>query len=210
MTKYESNMNLKQAIQEYRKLAFTQATAGVLGGTSAVKQQKEALFHQIDDNMSTLIDETTDDVLTATLLFSEMSIREIGELTPFVAYYYCTLAYGSIAIKPGNRVDAQRLRLFALFQHLNDFNRLIELAHTAPMMRYQGNLSFDEFVDFLIMSDAYIVWDTDMESDMLKSIQRLVAQHEALHPSFSKAQIINEGQKAHQALFTAVKYALNK
>lgn len=78
------------------------------------------------------------------------------------------------------------------------------------MMEYAGNLSIEQFFDFLIMADAYRVWDSDDESSMLKSIKRLVNQHKINHPQFTREQIIKEGEIAHKALFTAIKYVLHK
>mgnify|MGYP007017360325 CR=1 FL=1 len=88
-----------------------------------------------------------------------------------------------------------------LLLNLNTFERFITLAHEAPIIGYNGNLSDEEFFDFLIMSDTYLVWNSDLESNVLKSIQKLVIQHEVSHPNFSKSDIIREGEKAHSALF---------
>ena len=93
--------------------------------------------------------------------------------------------------------------------NLDTFERFITLAHDAPIIGYNGILSAEEFFDFLIMSDAYLVWNSDLESNILKSIQKLVIQHESNHPNFSKQEIIQEGEKAHSALFSSIKFALH-
>lgn len=60
------------------------------------------------------------------------------------------------------------------------------------------------------MGDAYRVWDSDEDSSMLKSIKKLAISHQSNHPHFSRIDVIKEGDKAHEALLTAVKYALHK
>lgn len=84
------------------------------------------------------------------------------------------------------------------------------MAHSAPMMGYNGSLNDEEFFDFIIMGDAYRVWDSDEDSSMLKSIKKLAISHQSNHPHFSRIDVIKEGDKAHEALLTAVKYALHK
>lgn len=205
-------MNINQAINEYRQLSVSQAMAEAAGGVALnnATRQKENFFQLVNESMSELIEQNATDVFSATLLFSEMSMRKIGQFSPFLAYYYGTMSQKLTTIPAHSKIAALRLRLFALFQHLESFDRFINLAHTAPMMEYEGNLSIEQFFDFLIMSDAYRVWDSDDDSSMLTSIKRLVNQHKINHPNYTREQIIWEGEKAHKALFTAVKYVLHK
>lgn len=205
-------MNLNQAINEYRQLSVSQAMAEAVGGVAlcTVANQKENFFQRVNDSINNLMEQDADDFFSATLLFSEMSLRKIGQVPPYLAYYYGTLAQNSANVPVHSKIAALRLRLFALFHHLEAFDRFINLAHTAPMMEYAGNLSMEQFFDFLIMADAYRVWDSDDESSMLKSIKRLVNQHKINHPQFTREQIIKEGEIAHKALFTAIKYVLHK
>lgn len=205
-------MNINQAVTEYRQLSVSQAMAEAASEVALnnATRQKENFFLRINESMSELIEQNATDVFSATLLFSEMSMRKIGQFSPFLAYYYGTMSQQLTTIPSNSKVAALRLRLFALFQHLESFDRFINLAHTAPMMEYEGNLSIEQFFDFLIMSDAYRVWDSDDESSMLKSIKGLVNQHKENHPQFTREQIIQEGEKAHKALLTAMKYVLHK
>lgn len=204
-------MTLNQTIAEYRKMTLLFTAAEATGGNKiAYNQQKNQFFNQVNNNISALINDNTADVFSATLLFSEMALRKVGDFAPLLAYYYGSLSMTSSEVQPQHKIDAQRMRLFALFQHLDKFDRFITLAHTAPMMEYEGNLSMEQFFDFLIMSDAYQVWRSDNESAMLNSIKRLVNQHKANHPTFSKERIIFEGKIAHEALMSAIKYALQK
>lgn len=205
-------MNLNQTINEYRQLSVSQAMAEAVGvsALNTASQQKLAFFQRVNESMPSLIEQNATDVFSATLLFSEMSLRKIGQFSPFLAYYYGTLSQRLNTVPDHSKTDALRLRLFAIFQYLEIFDRFINLAHTAPMMGYEGNLSMEQFFDFLIMADAYRVWDSDESSSMLNSIKRLVNQHKANHPQFTREQIIEEGKKAHKALFTAIKFALQK
>lgn len=148
--------------------------------------------------------ENTTDSLTACLMFSEMSMRKIGGDFSFLSAYY----HGSKALTQPNipvhgRLAARQYRLFALFQNLEKFDRLISFAQ-APIGGYKGNLNNEEFYDFLIMSDAYVVWNSDESSNLLNTIKRLVKQHEPNHPKYNRESIIKEGEKAHKALFNVV------
>lgn len=205
-------MNINEAICEYRQLSVSHAMAEAVGGValSNSTQQKSNFFQRVNESLSSLIEQDPDDVFSATLLFSEMSLRKIGQLSPFLTYYYGTMAHQLHNIPAKSKVASLRLRLFALFQHLESFDSFINLAHSAPMMGYEGELTIEQFFDFLIMADAYRVWNSDEDSPMLKSIKRLVNQHKANHPQFTCEQIIREGDRAHEALLTAIKYVLHK
>lgn len=198
-------MTLDQVLTEYRKLKVTEGVSQATGlrhGTT--EQETLRLFKNVDRELPTLMKQTTSDCFTACLLFSEMSMRKIGgDLTPILAYYFGTKAISQSNLPESSHIDARRLRLFALFQHLNKFDRFITFAQ-APLSGYQGTLNNEEFFDFLIMSDAYIVWNSDNSSNLLDSIKRLTTQHEPNHPRHNRNSIILEGAKAHDALFNIV------
>lgn len=198
-------MTLDQAITEYRQIKITEGICQAIGTSSGSTTQNVLnLFKRVDNELSTLLNQTTADSFSACLLFSEMSMRKIGgDLIPILAYYYGTKAISQPNIPENSHIDARRLRLFALFQNLSKFDRFITFAQ-APLSGYQGSLSNEEFFDFLIMSDAYLVWNSDNDSNLLKSIKRLTTQHESNHPRYNRSSIISEGQKAHEALFNIV------
>lgn len=198
-------MTLNQVLTEYRKLKVAEGVsqaAGLRHGTT--EQETLRLFKDVDRELPTLMNQSTSDCFTACLLFSEMSMRKTGgDLAPILAYYYGTKAISQPNIPENSHIDARRLRLFALFQNLDKFDRFITFAQ-APLSGYQGSLNSEEFFDFLIMSDAYIVWNSDNSSNLLNSIKRLTTQHEQNHPRHNRNSIISEGAKAHDALFNIV------
>lgn len=193
-------MKLQDQLQEYRKLK-------VLSTLAPNESEQIALYNQINSNLRDLIAQPVDDVFTATLLFSEMTIRKIGELAPFCAYYYGTKCKMS-SFPENQKVIAHRLRLTSFFRAIDIFSRIVMLAQSAPMIGYTRNLTEEQFMDFLIMSDAYEVWDSDKEDAKLMSIQKQVQQRQMFYPSYTKERIISEGRKAHEALFTALIFAL--
>lgn len=85
-------MNLNQAINEYRQLSVSQAMAEAVGGVAlrTATNQKENFFQRVNDSINNFMEQDADDVFSATLLFSEMSLREIGQVPPYLAYYYGT------------------------------------------------------------------------------------------------------------------------
>ena len=200
-------MTLKQAITKYRQLKVAEATTMALNGhLQSIKEDTVNLFHQVNEILGTMRNDYTDDPFSACLLFSEMAIRKIGELTPFFAYYYGTLAQSQDTIPAHSKIDARRMRLFAMFKNLDAFDRSIMLAY-APISGYLGKLNDQEFFDFLIMSDVYLVWDSDDNSPLLQSLKNQTLKNKRKHLKFSKDEIVNEGEKAHKALFTIIKMA---
>ena len=193
-------MTLSDAIRKYKQIK-------VCSVISSNKSEEIDFFNDVAKNV-TVSNEDVEDCFTATLMFSEMAMRKIGNLSSLYAYYFGTICQ-KVGIPEKIKIDARRFRLISLFMNLNVFEPLITLAHYAPIMGYKGSLSDEEFFDFLIMSDAYLVWNSDLESNTLKSIQKLVIQHESNHPKFSKQEIIKEGEKAHSALSSSIKFALH-
>ena len=193
-------MTLSDAIKKYKQIK-------VCSAISLNKLEEIDFFNDVAKNV-TITNENIEDCFTATLMFSEMTMRKIGNLSPLYSYYFGTICQ-SIRIPERSKIDARRFRLISLFMNLNTFERFVTLAHDAPIIGYDGNLSDEEFFDFLIMSDAYLVWNSDLGSNALKSIQKLVIRHEPMHSNFKKQEIIKEGEKAHSALFSSIKFALH-
>ena len=202
-------MTLEQALSEYRRIKASEGVSQALSVTSDTTGLDVLnLFKRIDQVLPMIMNESTADWFTACLLFSEMSMRKIGgDRVSLLSYYYGTLAISQHNLSENSHIDARRLRLFALFLNLNAFDRLIAVAQT-PMCDYEGSLTNNEFLDFLIMSDTYLVWDSDTRSNLLSSIKRLTTQHESNYPNYSRNIIISEGRKAHDALFAAVSMAV--
>lgn len=198
-------MTLEQAIDEYRKLTVIQA---LNINAARLEQQKKELFNKVDRLLSSRAIHDVTDPFIATLMFSEMSFLKISDSAPLAAYYYGTLTQDDKFVPEENRVAALRYRLFALFQNLGIFQRFISVARLIPIFGYKGSLNADQFFDFLIMSDAYKVWDSDLDSDILDSIKRQVVKHQDMHNQFTKAAIIKEGTKAHKALFNLLEHTL--
>lgn len=200
-------MTLHQAINEYRKLKISEATAMAMNAnTDSIKNATISLFQKVNGNLMAMMNENTIDPFTACLLFSEMSMRKIGDLTPFLAYYFGTKAQSQSSIPEHSKLDARRMRVFALVQNMDKFDRMVMLAQT-PMIGYSGTLNDQEFFDFLIMADVYRVWDSDNTSSFLQSLKRQTQENSLKYPMHSKETIIREGEKAHQALFKAIEMA---
>lgn len=196
-------MNINDAIQQYKRTKVMEAIA------NSSTQNSLDLFKQIESSFASLQPNQVKDVFGATLLFYEMAIRKIGKLSPLYAYYFATKAITDSNLPNDNKLEARKLRLKSLFVNLETFTRFILLAASAPMMKYEGPLNENEFFDFIIMSDAYLIWNIEDNGTVLTSIKKLVKEHEAYHPRFNKATIIHEGDIAHKALLTAISYAID-
>ena len=193
-------MTLSEAIRKYKQIK-------VCAAISPNKVEEINFFNEVA-KCTKVTNLDVEDCFAATLMFSEMAMRKIGDFSPLYAYCFGTMCQHT-DLPTNAKTDARRFRLISLFVNLETFDRFVTMAHSAPIIGYDGDLSYEEFFDFLIMSDAYLVWNSDLESGMLKSIRKLVVQHEANHPRFSKQEIIEEGEKAHSLLFSTIKFALN-
>lgn len=147
-------MRLDDIIRKYRQIKITQAIA-----ENSSCAELNSLLNEVDANLSILIQDRTSDPFGACLIFSEMALRKIGSIAPICAYYYATMAQSQTTIPASSKVDAIRMRLFSVFSNLDIFERFIMMAHSAPMMGYNGSLNDEEFFDFIIMGDTYRVWD---------------------------------------------------
>lgn len=200
-------MNLQQALTKYRQLKVAEATCLALNkNLQNVKAETIALFTQVNNNIGLMRNENTTDPFTACLLFSEMSMNKIGDISPLLAYYYGTLAQSQDTIPAHSKIDARRMRLFAMFKNMDAFDRAIMFAH-APISGYTGTLNDQEFFDFLIMSDVYSVCNSDDSSPLLQSLKRQTIEKTSKHSKFSKHEIMKEGEKAHKALFSIIEMA---
>ena len=80
----------------------------------------------------------------------------------------------------------------------------------APFNGYEGNLTESEFFDILLLSDVYKAWDSDPSSSMLSNLQKQAPKVASLHPSFSRSQVLSEGELAHKALFDVIEPIVKK
>ena len=61
-----------------------------------------------------------------------------------------------------------------------------------------------QFFDLALISDIYKAWDTDNGDPLLQNLKRQAPMVAANHPTFTKQQIITEGELAHEAVLRIV------
>jgi len=136
----------------------------------------------------------------------DMFQAKIGGAEPaLLCYYFCTLEMR----KSYQDYMAHLFRAKIVFQNLKSWDNLIYYAYTTKHGCYEGNLDGDAFVDFLVLCDVYKAWDYNSDDSsfvdsVFENLKKQTPKVEALHPSYSKYEIIYEGELAHKALFNYV------
>ena len=128
-----------------------------------------------------------------------------GDTSALLCYYFCTL---DINTNNDSNINGYRHRADIVFRNINKWDDLIYYARTTKYGNYKGELNGDEFVDFLLLSDVYKAWEYDNEDSTFANLKRQTPKVEALHPSFTKNEIMNEGNLAHEAMFNYIKMLL--
>ena len=81
---------------------------------------------------------------------------------------------------------------------------VFNLACNAPIGGYRGKLKGQQFFDLALTSDIYKAWDTDNGDPLLQSLKRQAPTVASNYPTFTKQQIIAEGELAHEAVLRIV------
>lgn len=64
-------------------------------------------------------------------------------------------------------------------------------------------------VNLLLLSDVYQAWDADKSSAMLQNLKKQTPMVAANYPTFTRQQIITEGELAHEAVLNIVNTIIN-
>lgn len=144
------------------------------------------------------------------MAFFEMSVRKIGgDIPALLCYYYSSLVANDSSLPVNIRANGYRFRAFVEFKNMDKWNIIMSMAQ-APFNGYEGNLTESEFFDILLLSDVYKAWDSDPSSSMLSNLQKQAPKVASLHPSFSRSQVLSEGELAHKALFDVIEPIVKK
>ena len=137
--------------------------------------------------------------------FFEMFARKIGgDASIMLCYYYSSRVANDYSLPEKARAEGNKHRAFIVFKNMDKLNMTFNLACNSPIAGYRGRLNSNQFVDLLLLSDVYKAWDVDSNSAMLQNLKRQAPLVAANHPTFSKQQIITEGELAHEAVFNII------
>lgn len=137
--------------------------------------------------------------------FFEMYARKIGGDAPIMlCYYYSSRVANNRTLSESARVKGNKHRAFIVFKAMNQLSMTFNIACNAPIAEYRGRLNNNQFVDILLLSDVYKAWNADNNSTLLQNLKRQTPIVAANHPTFTKQQIIMEGELAHEAVLNIV------
>ena len=146
----------------------------------------------------------------AMMAFFEMYARGIGGDVPaLLCYYYSTLVANDNSLPAELRYDGNRFRAFITYKNMDKWDMLLSMAR-APFNGYEGNLDNTSFIDILLLSDVYKAWDLDPSDSLLDKLKRQAPKVAAMHPTFSRGQVMYEGELAHKAVYNIVKSLVKK
>lgn len=137
--------------------------------------------------------------------FFEMFTLKIGKDAPIMLCYFYSSRVANDNSFPANvRALGNMFRAFIVFKALDKLNMTFNLACNAPFAGYRGQLNNQQFYDFSLLSDVYKAWDINNSDPLLRNLKRQAPLVAANYPTFSKQQIIAEGELAHEAVLNVV------
>ena len=138
--------------------------------------------------------------------FYEMFALKIGPDAPIMlCYYYSSRVANDHSFPPNVRALGNKFRAFIVVKAINKLNRVFNLACNAPIGGYRGKLSKGQhFFDLALTSDIYKAWDTDNDDPLLQSLKKQAPMVASNYPTFTKQQIIAEGELVHEAVLRIV------
>ena len=142
--------------------------------------------------------------------FYEMFALKIGPDAPIMlCYYYSSRVANDRSFPTNVRALGNKFRAFIVAKAINKFNMVFNLACNAPIGGYRGKLrGGQQFFDLALTSDIYKAWDTDNGDPLLQSLKRQAPMVASNYPTYTKQQIISEGELAHEAVLNVVKSML--
>lgn len=137
--------------------------------------------------------------------FYEMFVLKIGPDAPIMlCYYYSSRVANDHSLPTNVRALGNKFRAFIVVKAIDKLNMVFNLACNAPIGGYRGKLRGQQFFDLALTSDIYKAWDTDNGDPLLQSLKRQAPTVASNYPTFTKQQIIAEGELAHEAVLRIV------
>ncbi|MDY2641767.1 MAG: hypothetical protein SOW01_05260 [Mediterranea sp.] len=171
-------------------------------------EETAVVLHKINDYLKAnkYKDELIiEDMTMAMCAFYDMCSRKIGGFyISLFSYFSCTAVANKTYLPQDTRLNGIMLRAFTTFTWFNSWYKILTLARTSPIGRYEGNLDEKSFFDILLLSDVYKVWNIDNDHPTLYKLKSQAPFIAHNYPNFTKQQIIKEGELANEALFNIV------
>lgn len=136
--------------------------------------------------------------------FFEMFALKIGPDAPIMlCYYYSSRVANDNSFPTNVRAMGNMFRAFITFKAMDKLNMAFNLACNAPIACYRGRLNNQQFFDLALLSDVYKAWNSG-NSKLLNKLKKQAPLVASNHPTFSKEEIIKEGELAHEAVFNII------
>jgi len=137
--------------------------------------------------------------------FFEMFTLKIGKDNPIMlCYYYSSRVANDKSCPEHVRALGNMFRAFIVFKAMDKLNMAFNLACNAPFAGYRGKLNNQQFFDMSLLCDIYKAWDLNNDDPLLQNLKRQAPRVAANYPTFSRVQIIKEGEMAHEALLKVI------
>ncbi len=195
---------ISKLLREYSQIRISFEAVGKDSSTEITKVLNQLAVELTKNKWRCSSIEAPTDTI-AMCAFFEMFARKIGgDATIMLCYYYSSRVANDHSLPNRTRIEGNKYRAFIVFKGMEKFNMAINLACNSHISGYRGNLNTNQFFDLLLLSDVYKAWDADSNSSMLQNLKKQAPFVAANHSTFSKQQIINEGELAHEALLNVI------
>ncbi len=174
----QDNTSEKRNILENLSEAMYRGTPKGMHGSEIVQWQIE-------------LNEIEDDV-TAALTFYEMFWHDISRnMAAVLSFYYCSRV---IQKNPSSSEDFHQLRAITYFKNIELFGKICK--NIFVFKYYNGMLNIQEYYDLVLLSDAYLAWNSNRESSTFEIIQKQAHKVQSKYSNLGRERIIQEGQNA--------------
>lgn len=191
-------------LKDYSQLRISYEAIGKDASTAVAKTLNQLATELAKNEWRCPPTEVPTDAIAMSAFF-EMFTLNIGKDAPIMlCYYYSSRVANDNSFPTNVRALGNMFRAFIVFKALDKLNMTFNLACNAPFAGYRGRLNNQQFYDFSLLSDVYKAWDVCNSDSLLRNLKRQAPLVAANYPTFSKQQIITEGELAHEAILEVV------
>lgn len=195
---------IKQLLKEYSQVRVSYEAVG-RNASAETNRVLNLLAAELTKNnwKCSPSDVPTDTI--AMCAFFEMFAQKIGGVNAvLLSYFYSSRVAKDFSLPTTARVEGNKIRAFTVFKNIDQLSRIFNFACNSPIGNYKGKLNDHQFVDLLLLSDVYQAWDADNSSAMLQNLKKQTPMVAANYPTFTRQQIITEGELAHDAVLNII------
>ena len=191
-------------LRDYSQIRISYEAAGKSPSTEITKTLNQLATELAKNEWRCPPTEVPTDAIATSAFFEMFTLKIGGDAPIMLCYSYSSRVANDHSLPTNVRALGNMFRAFIVFKAMDKLNMTFNLACNAPFAGYRGRLNGQQFFDFSLLSDVYKAWNSDNNSILLQNLKKQAPMVAANYPTFSKQQIIAEGELAHEAIFRIV------